>query len=847
MKTKIAFILLLVFSASSLSAQPLFWNSWQQTATGTTSNLNYVMDNSGKYYAVGDNGTILTSTNSGLTWALQNTGFANSLRGIFSITYICGSNGLIAKSTNNGLNYFAQSSGSINNLNSVFFIGGAYGIVVGDNGTALQTTTGGTNWNPVSLGISTNLNFITSYGELKGLIVGDNGEVFKTYLQVPGFTYFYTRLSTGTNLNLKHAVVLDSNNIWIAASNGKLLHTTNAGASWQIVNTGFTNNLNYISIPSAGTIYVSGAGGLILKSTNAGVSFTQLTSNTTADLKGVIVKNNIGSAIGAGGIAMKNILSGSGGLIGVKQQGRLDPGNISTWIWNTGVFNQDLRTSNTPGFSWGPKEMPGVGIAKFAIFTTGLSIAGFVNGEFRMASASYSGEYTGGYIENGIAKTSSDFQVFRVAEGDNCNTSVDYANWQAMIPFGAPYRDVNSNGQYDACIDIPGVKNASQTVFVCLTDGFSQTHSISEGFGGGTAPMNAEIHLTAWAYKDSLSGVNLSDVQFIKWDIINKNNTPWNSFYSSIVCDPDLGDADDDYIGCDTTRNLGYCFNSDDIDGNGTGTSYGNNPPAVGMRFLRTPIRRGVGPNDTLGLTSFCPMGRSIGPVCEQDPSASTGGAYNYMRGFKKDGTPWLNPINTPPTLTKFCYSGEPQTAAGWTEYFGRIENCGGVLTGNVVPSPPGDRKYVMSSGRDNFTFNAGDTQTVIMAQMMAKGSNNKNAVTKLKALSDIVYNSFKSGSISIGINYNPSAVVNSFMLYQNYPNPFNPSTKIKFQIPENTFASLKIYDVSGKEISTVVNENLQRGEYEYQWNASNFPSGVYFYRLETDSFTQTRKLILVK
>ncbi len=133
------------------------------------------------------------------------------------------------------------------------------------------------------------------------------------------------------------------------------------------------------------------------------------------------------------------------------------------------------------------------------------------------------------------------------------------------------------------------------------------------------------------------------------------------------------------------------------------------------------------------------------------------------------------------------------------------------------------------------------------MAQMIARGNNNKNSVTKLKQLSDNVYNSFKSGNISIGIIPGSSETVTSYSLSQNYPNPFNPVTTIKFQIPENTFATLKIYDVAGKEISTIVNENLSRGEYEYLWNANSFPSGIYFYRLETESYTQTRKMILVK
>lgn len=841
MKTKMFFSLVIILLAASLQAQPLLWNTWNQINTGTTSNLNYLYsDGATKYYAIGDNGTMIYSSNSGSTWSLMNTGFTNSLKGFYfygSFTfYITGSNGLLAKTTNNGVNFTAQNTGTTNSINSVSTFGASRSIAVGNNGTIVQTSDAGVTWNPVSTGISTHLNYIITYDGFKALILGDNGEIFKSAIEIPSLTFSYTRLNTGTTLNLKHAIVIDVNNIWIAASGGKLLRTSNAGVNWQVVNTGFSDNLNYLSFQSPSTLYASGANGLLIKSTDGGATFTSMNSGITQDLKGIAVKNNIGVAVGNGGTTIRNIFSGSGGTT-VKHQAQLNPNNISTWIQNSGTFNQDIRTTNTPGFEW-PR-----GSAKYAIFTTGLSLAGLVNGELRMANASYNGEYMGGYIENGIAKTNTNFQVFRVKQGDNCYNSVDYANWQTMIPFGAPYRDVNGNSQYDACIDIPGVKNAAQTVFVSLTDGFPETHTTSEGFSGGTAPMKADVRLTAWGYQDSLNGTNLSDVLFFKWEIINKNNLPWTGFYSSVVCDPDLGNAVDDYIGCDSTRNLGYCFNYSNTD-----AIYGNAPPAVGMRMLKTPIRRNAGPNDTLPMTAFTYFTGtgSAGPVCEQDPGSAPSQSYNFMRGYKKDGTPWLNAASNPPNQTKYCYTGDPETGSGWTEYTGKINNCGGILSGNVVASPPGDRRYVLSMGRDNFTFNPGDTQVVVMAQMIARGSNNKNSVTKLKQLSDNVYNSFKGGNISIGVNQ-ISEIANSFMLYQNYPNPFNPVTTIKFQIPENTFASLKIYDIAGKEISTIVNENITRGEYEYLWNANNFPSGIYFYRLETESFTQTRKMILVK
>ncbi len=86
-----------------------------------------------------------------------------------------------------------------------------------------------------------------------------------------------------------------------------------------------------------------------------------------------------------------------------------------------------------------------------------------------------------------------------------------------------------------------------------------------------------------------------------------------------------------------------------------------------------------------------------------------------------------------------------------------------------------------------------------------------------------------------------------AFTLEQNYPNPFNPSTNIRFSIPVKGLISLVIYDVLGERIATLVKDELSVGTYSVQWNAAAFPSGVYFYRLQSGSFSETKKLILTK
>ncbi|MCX7878700.1 MAG: M14 family zinc carboxypeptidase [Ignavibacteria bacterium] len=98
-----------------------------------------------------------------------------------------------------------------------------------------------------------------------------------------------------------------------------------------------------------------------------------------------------------------------------------------------------------------------------------------------------------------------------------------------------------------------------------------------------------------------------------------------------------------------------------------------------------------------------------------------------------------------------------------------------------------------------------------------------------------------------VSVSQNGTSIPKRYALYQNLPNPFNPSTKIKFDLPERTFVKLKVYDINGKELKKLFNGNIEAGSYEIEFTGNDLPSGVYFYRLETESFTQVRKMILIK
>ncbi len=89
--------------------------------------------------------------------------------------------------------------------------------------------------------------------------------------------------------------------------------------------------------------------------------------------------------------------------------------------------------------------------------------------------------------------------------------------------------------------------------------------------------------------------------------------------------------------------------------------------------------------------------------------------------------------------------------------------------------------------------------------------------------------------------------IPNTFRLYQNYPNPFNPVTKIKYGLPKNGYVKLSVYDELGKEVAVLVDGYRQANTYEAEFNATNLPSGAYYYKLEAEGFSDTKKMVIIK
>ena len=96
-------------------------------------------------------------------------------------------------------------------------------------------------------------------------------------------------------------------------------------------------------------------------------------------------------------------------------------------------------------------------------------------------------------------------------------------------------------------------------------------------------------------------------------------------------------------------------------------------------------------------------------------------------------------------------------------------------------------------------------------------------------------------------LDYTEKLIINDYALSQNYPNPFIPSTQISYQIPAAGFVSLKVYDITGCEVKTLVSKAQSMGKYEVNFDASSLSSGVYFYKLTSGGFAKSMKMLLIK
>ncbi len=351
----------------------------------------------------------------------------------------------------------------------------------------------------------------------------------------------------------------------------------------------------------------------------------------------------------------------------------IDVNNIAMFVTNQGSFAWNLTT----GYSG--LEFPKGTYGQTAVFAAGPWIAGKVNGEIRVAIAEYSFEFAPGPIlpDGTPADPQLDrYRVYKINKGDGPENP-DYAQWP--VEDGAP---VNPDGTPMVLGD--------QTLWAVYNDADPGVHVNMQ-----TAPLGIEIQQTTFGFDRTDP---LGNVVFIKFLIINKGGNTIDSTYVSLWSDPDLGQLDNDLVGCDVETSFGFCYN-----GSNTDSQYGSSPPAVGYDFFKGPIGDdGV----ELPMTSFNKYINGTDPYTAEQ-------VYNYMKGLDPDGGVALHTDPITGQVKAFMVDGDPVAGTGWLD-----EN-------------PADRRLMLTAGP--FTFAPGDTQEVVVGIIMGQGQDRLTSITAVR------------------------------------------------------------------------------------------------------------------
>lgn len=654
-----------------------------------------------------------------------------------------------------------------------------------------QTTNGGTNWTLVNgtTGFSKIKFLSASYGvgiNKSGFYISTNSGVdWINTLPDSLFTEFYFRNTSTGWLYSKKSVSSSS-------IKGKSWKTTNGGLNWTLLYSNDTSGrapsgvkffedllTGYANYYVANK-YPSG----IIKTTDGGVNWFNPTDfRLLTDARRTQFLTFLNQSTGWFATEydyLYKTTTGVGELVNpffadyYKYQ---NSNNLNNYISVYGALTDAPRVGE---FSSGPGLEYPKGSGKFVIFNSGLVIGAKIAGETRVSSAYSGSSFRPGIFDgagNEVGSRVGEYGMYQIKSGDGTGVP-DWDRWPAAQ--GAPF----ISGQPQL--------TGQQTTFVSFTDG-------AMGSLSSRAPLKAEVKLTSYTFNDDLR----KDAIYYKLNITNKNSLNWDSTYISFFIDADVGTSTDDRMGCDTALGLIYAYNGASSD-----PGYGATPPAVGYKIVSAP--------SGLKLSSCVPF-YNISPTppdnCLTDAYDAEGN-YNYQKGFNKCGNPYIFSGSD----MKFVYSGDPETNTGWNSNFS------------------GDVRLAMNFGP--ITLAAGQSTTIIVAALVARGTNNKNSVTKLKQF---------AATLPLEVQQVNSVVPGEFKLSQNFPNPFNPVTKISYSVPKASFMELNVYDISGRLVKNLFSGRHSEGNYEAEFNGELLASGVYICRMNSENYTNSIKMILVK
>lgn len=278
------------------------------------------------------------------------------------------------------------------------------------------------------------------------------------------------------------------------------------------------------------------------------------------------------------------------------------------------------------------------------------------------------------------------------------------------------------------------------------------------------------------------------------------------------------------------------------------GTSPNITISSSGVTFPSIDCDLSGGPRNGYLYTVWCDS-RNGDPDIFLIRSSNSGNNWSAPVRVNNDGIgngklqcwPWIS-VNEQGNIAILYYDSRNSTSTNTIEaYLARSTDGGTTFINEKLSSTPFTAAWPNTDVRFGDYINVdyvGSRIATVWVDLRSGGNINQEIYTAV---------------IDLPTAINPISSTNpeKYNLYQNYPNPFNPTTKIKFDVPKikqtSMFVSLKIYDIMGREVATLVNENLTAGTYEAKWDASNYSSGAYFYRIQTEDYYSVKRMALVK
>jgi hypothetical protein len=427
--------------------------------------------------------------------------------------------------------------------------------------------------------------------------------------------------------------------------------------------------------------------------------------------------------------------------------------------------------------------------------------------------------------------------------------------------FLAPFYDMNADGlynildgdypKYDFGTVTPGVSNrlnGDQTIWWVFND-VGNVHAET----GSLFSLGIEVRAQAYAFCST--DADLSNTTFYSYTIINRATTTLVNTYIGHWVDADLGNYLDDYVGCDVGRNLGYCYNGDDLDEGATG--YGTNIPAVGMDILGGPLadavdsidndRNGVidEPGEEILMSRFLYY-NNIASSFSGNPTNAIE-HYNYLKGIWKDNSPLYYGGNgyqqSGAPVCDFMFPGNSDPLHWGTDDvdpgfdWSERNPC---LT--CAPNAPGDRRFLMSSGE--FRFLPGQVVNFTKAALWARSSlGTDSAIEDLKRADDKIQNFFDSDFTNVTTCFNTVGIDKLTKTdFTVYPSPARDYFTINFKKEINNL-KFEIYSSDGKLIYNTKDTNVNT----LSINSSGWKSGIYYYIIYDDNLSKiTGKLIIL-